>query len=210
MFITFEGLDGSGKTTIVDKLRDFLAQNYSHLSFVFTREPGGCGLKEAEKIREVILDKENEIDPMSEAVLFAASRRLHLEKIIWPSLKEGKIVICDRYIDSSIAYQGAGKQIGVEKVRALNEIVIENTYPNATFLFDISAQEARKRLLAKTNHSDDRMEMNKIDFFTRTYDAYHDLAKQEPNRYYIIDATKSVEEVFEQVKIEIIKLLNNK
>ncbi|MGZ9413616.1 dTMP kinase [Mycoplasma sp. 480] len=207
MFITFEGLDGSGKSTILEKLKKYFKENYSNLSFVYTREPGGNNLKEAEKIREIILDPTNSIDAMSEAVLFAASRRLHLEKIIWPSLKENKIVICDRYVDSSIAYQGAGQLIGTNKIKELNDIVINGTYPNYTFLFDLSPEESRKRLISQNNHCDDRIEKNALEFFQRVYDSYHQMAKSDSKRYIIIDASKSVETVFEQVKNKIDKIL---
>lgn len=208
MFITFEGVDGSGKSTIIQKLKIYLLEKYSNLNFIFTREPGGDNLKEAEKIRELILDKDNNFDPMTEAILFLASRRLHLEQIIWPALKENKIVICDRYIDSSVAYQGAGKGIGVKKIKDLNDLITENTQPKYTFLFDLPMKEAEKRLFSFNKGNADRMEKNNQAFFETVYECYKDLAAKENDRFIVINASQEVEDVFREVKIHIDMILS--
>ncbi|MGL5733188.1 MAG: dTMP kinase [Metamycoplasmataceae bacterium] len=146
MFITFEGLDNSGKTTAIKKLAEYLKENNMDSNFLFTREPGGNGLKEAEVIREFVLSPEYDIDPMSEALLYLVSRRMHLTKIIEPALKQGKTVICDRFIDSSLAYQGAGRNLGIDKIRKLNEIVTDKKRPDLTFFIKVSAKESMNRL----------------------------------------------------------------
>lgn len=207
MFITFEGLDGTGKTTIINKLKEFLPKHFPNYEFVFTREPGGNDLIEAEQIRKMILDPNNHIDPLSEAVLFTASRSIHLNRIIRPALEKQKIVICDRFVDSSLAYQGSGQNIGVEKIKKLNDLIVGDTNPNFTFFFHLSPAEARKRLISQDNHSADRIERNTLDFFERVYKCYLDLAKQEPNRFINIDVNQSVEVVFENVKTKIISCL---
>ncbi|WP_338044330.1 dTMP kinase [Mycoplasma nasistruthionis] len=114
MFISFEGLDGSGKTTITHKLEAAMQSLYPHLNVIWTREPGGTNIKEAEKIREIILDKDHELSPVAEALLYSASRRIHLEKVIWPALKNNDFVICDRYVDSFFAYQGYARNLGID------------------------------------------------------------------------------------------------
>lgn len=197
MFITFEGADGSGKTTIISKLSERLKKEFPNLDLLLTREPGGKDLREAEKIREIILDSNNKFSPVVEAILYSASRRIHLEKVIWPALKNNKIVICDRYIDSFYAYQGFARDLGLDYVQNLTNLVINNTIPDLTFFFDISPTESQKR---RENNRliHDRLEQESIDFHQKVYDGYLTLAKQEPKRFIIIDATQSIEQVLEQ------------
>ncbi|WP_027332680.1 dTMP kinase [Mycoplasmopsis gallinarum] len=197
MFITFEGADGSGKTTIISKLAEKLKKEFPNLDLLLTREPGGKDLREAEKIREIILDSNNKFSPVVEAILYSASRRIHLEKVIWPALKNNKIVICDRYIDSFYAYQGFARDLGLDYVQNLTNLVIDNTIPDLTFFFDISPTESQKR---RENNRliHDRLEQESIDFHQKVYDGYLTLAKQEPKRFIIIDATQSIEQVLEQ------------
>ncbi|MGY5139510.1 dTMP kinase [Mycoplasmopsis gallinarum] len=197
MFITFEGADGSGKTTIISKLSEKLKKEFPNLDLLLTREPGGKDLREAEKIREIILDSNNKFSPVVEAILYSASRRIHLEKVIWPALKNNKIVICDRYIDSFYAYQGFARDLGLGYVQNLTNLVINNTIPDLTFFFDISPTESQKR---RENNRliHDRLEQESIDFHQKVYDGYLTLAKQEPKRFIIIDATQSIEKVLEQ------------
>ncbi|OAB48682.1 dTMP kinase [Mycoplasmopsis gallinarum] len=197
MFITFEGADGSGKTTIISKLSEKLKKEFPNLDLLLTREPGGKDLREAEKIREIILDSNNKFSPVVEAILYSASRRIHLEKVIWPALKNNKIVICDRYIDSFYAYQGFARDLGLDYVQNLTNLVINNTIPDLTFFFDISPTESQKR---RENNRliHDRLEQESIDFHQKVYDGYLTLAKQEPKRFIIIDATQSIEQVLEQ------------
>ena len=153
MFITLEGPEGSGKTTAVEtavkKLEELGYQ------IVRTREPGGTPI--SEEIRNVILDKKNtSMDSRTEALLYAASRRQHLVEKVWPALKEGKIVICDRYLDSSLAYQGGARGLGIDNVLNINLFATENTWPDLTLLFDIKPEEGLKRIAANASrrHSD--------------------------------------------------------
>lgn len=199
MFITFEGPDGSGKTTQINKLVEFLEE--SNIPFVFTREPGTQHSKASEKIREILIDKENEIPPLTEAMLFAADRKMHLEQVILPALKENKLVICDRYVDSSLAYQGAGRQLGIEKIRLLNEIAIENKYPDYTFFFDLKPVDSKLRINNRAE-SRDRFELSGESFNERVYQGYLDVIKLFPERFVVIDASKPIDEVFEQLKKE--------
>ncbi|MGL5591740.1 MAG: dTMP kinase [Metamycoplasmataceae bacterium] len=198
MFITFEGLDNSGKTTAIKKLSEYLKENNLDSNFVFTREPGGNGLKEAEFIREFVLSPEYDIDPMSEALLYLVSRRMHLTKIIEPALKQGKIVICDRFIDSSLAYQGAGRNLGIDKVKKLNEIVTDNIKPNVTFFIKLSAEESIKRL-SKQKDSLDRLEKNEIEFYQKIEKGYDQIINNDKKRFIIIDGSRDIEEVANQV-----------
>ncbi|MGL5617789.1 MAG: dTMP kinase [Metamycoplasmataceae bacterium] len=209
MFITFEGLDNSGKTTAIKKLFEYLKENNMESNFVFTREPGGNGLKEAEFIREFVLSPEYDIDPMSEALLYLVSRRMHLTKIIEPAIKEGKIVICDRFIDSSLAYQGAGRNLGIDKIRRLNEIVTDKKRPDLTFFIKVSAKESRNRL-SKQKTTLDRLEKNEIEFYERIANGYDQVINNDKKRFIIIDGSLSIEEIGNQVINEFKKFMKNK
>lgn len=198
MFITFEGIDGSGKSTVLKEVAKWIATKYPHISFITTREPGGANLKEAEAIRSIILDPQNNISPMTEAILFAASRRLHLEKIIWPALASNKIVICDRYIDSSLAYQGGASNLGLDKIAALNDLISDKTYPDLTLFFVLDPHESRNRLNL-SGQSNDRIEEKSLTFFKKVDYTYHQLAQQYPQRYVLVDAAASMGHVLTQV-----------
>lgn len=205
MFITFEGLDGSGKTTLINMLVEYIKENYSNIHYILTREPGGKDIKMAEKIRQLILSKESELSPKSEALLYSASRRIHLEKVIWPALKKNNLVLCDRYIDSFYAYQGFGRDLGIQYVEEITELIIEKTYPDITVFFDINPEESKKRRL--TNRLfDDRMEDESDEFHKKIYLGYQFLIEREPKRFIVVDATKSIEDVFNQM---IEKILSN-
>lgn len=143
MFITFEGPEGSGKTSAANEvIRILVARGYDVL---YTREPGGTPI--AEEIRNIILDKKNTaLDARAEALLYAASRRQHLVEKVWPALKEGKIVISDRFLDSSLAYQGAARKIGIENVLNINLFATEGTFPDLTLLFDITPERGLERI----------------------------------------------------------------
>ena len=142
MFITFEGLDASGKTSAIQGLKTHLFTNYPNLEFVFTREPGGNNLAVAEKIRDLILDTQNNIDPFSEALLYLTGRNIHIEQVIKPALAAKKVIICDRYIDSSIVYQGHARNLGMAKIEQLNLMVADNVLPKYTFYFAVEPQTA--------------------------------------------------------------------
>ena len=192
MFITLEGPEGSGKTTAVEAaVKALEAKGYQ---IVRTREPGGTPI--AEQIRNVILDKANtNMDPRTEALLYAASRRQHLVEKVWPALKEGKIVICDRYLDSSLAYQGGARGLGVENILNVNLFATENTFPDLTLLFDITPEEGLKRISANANREVNRLDLEKLEFHHKVRNTFLELAKRYPDRYVIIDASKSREEV---------------
>ena len=204
MFITFEGPEGSGKTTVSNIIEKRL-EDIGH-QVVHTREPGGTPI--AEQIRNIILDKANTmLDARAEALLYAASRRQHLVEKVWPALKEGKIVICDRYIDSSLAYQGGARNLGVENVLSINMFATEGTFPDMTLLFDITPEEGLKRIAANANREVNRLDLEKIEFHKLVRNTFLELAKQYKDRYVIIDASKPLDEVVENTWKEILKKL---
>ena len=159
-----------------------------------TREPGGTPI--SEQIRNVILDKGNTaMDPRTEALLYAASRRQHLVEKVWPALKEGKIVICDRYLDSSLAYQGGARGLGIDNVLALNQFATDGFYPDLTLLFDLDPQVGLDRINSNANREVNRLDLEKLEFHNKVRNTFLDLAKRYPDRFVIIDASKSQEEV---------------
>ena len=192
MFITLEGPEGSGKTTAVDAACKALeAKGYQ---IVRTREPGGTPI--AEQIRNVILDKSNtSMDARTEALLYAASRRQHLVEKVWPALKEGKIVICDRYLDSSLAYQGGARGLGIENVLNINLFATENTWPDLTLLFDIDPKIGLSRINKNADREVNRLDLEKLEFHKKVRQTFLDLAARFPERYVIIDASKTIDEV---------------
>ena len=193
MFITIEGPEGSGKTSVANKICETLEQE--GYSLIHTREPGGTPI--AEQIREVILNKENTaLDPRSEALLYAASRRQHLVEKVWPALKEGKIVICDRYLDSSLAYQGGARGLGIDNILNINSFATENTFPDLTLLFDIEPSKGLERIAKNKNREVNRLDLEKIDFHNKVRNTFLELAKKYSDRYVIIDASKSFDEVY--------------
>ena len=193
MFITIEGPEGSGKTSVANKICKTLEQE--GYSLIHTREPGGTPI--AEQIREVILNKENTaLDPRSEALLYAASRRQHLVEKVWPALKEGKIVICDRYLDSSLAYQGGARGLGIDNILNINSFATENTFPDLTLLFDIEPSKGLERIAKNKNREVNRLDLEKIDFHNKVRNTFLELAKKYSDRYVIIDASKSFDEVY--------------
>ena len=192
MFITLEGPEGSGKTTAVDYAVSKLEE--MGYKIVRTREPGGTPI--AEQIRNVILDKANTaMDERTEALLYAASRRQHLVEKVWPALKEGKIVICDRYLDSSLAYQGGARGLGVENILNVNNFATEGTFPDLTLLFDIDPKVGLARIAANANREFNRLDLEKLDFHNKVRNTFLELAKRYPERFIVIDASKSREEV---------------
>ncbi len=195
MFISFEGPDGSGKSTVSKLVKEKLEKD--GISLILTREPGGS--KIAEQIRNVILDKENTaLDARAEALLYAASRRQHLVETIIPALKEGKLVLCDRFVDSSLAYQGGGRNLGVDEVLNLNLFATENIFPDYTLFFNISPEEGIKRLSNDKQRVADRLDLESENFHDKVYDTFIELSKRFKDRYIIIDATKSLDEVVEE------------
>ncbi|MDU5976575.1 MAG: dTMP kinase [Finegoldia magna] len=201
MFITFEGPDGSGKSTIIQKVYDYLIEN--NYDVIKTREPGGSPI--AEKIRNLILDTENtEMGYRTEALLYAASRAQHVEETILPALNENKIVLCDRFLISSLAYQGVGRDLGIENVRKINEFAINGVFPDFVLFFDVDPITTLKR--KSSLDTADRLEKEGNNFHERVYNGYKEILNSEKN-IEIIDATQSVEDVFNQC-IKVLKRRN--
>ncbi len=205
LFITFEGGEGSGKTTLIKALEKKLSE--MNIGYLVTREPGGSTI--AEEIRSIILDKKNTMmDPRTEALLYAASRRQHLAEIVLPALKEGKLVLCDRYLDSSLAYQGYARGIGIDEVYAINEFAIDQTMPDMTFFLDLKPEEGLKRIVLHRSDEVNRLDLENISFHHKVYDAYRILLKKYPERILSIDASLSVEEETEIVLSHLLKKMN--
>ena len=206
LFVTFEGPEGSGKTTIINMLTDYLVEQ--GIEVVHTREPGGSAI--AEQIRDVILDKNNTtMDPRTEALLFAASRRQHLVEKVIPALKAGKVVICDRFIDSSLAYQGKGRNLGIDNVYDINLFATDGLLPDLTLLFDIDVEKGLERVFKDKDREVNRLDVAKVEFHKLVRSGYLEVAKKYPERIKIIDASKSVEEVFNDTKEIVLKCLKN-
>lgn len=207
MFITFEGPEGSGKTSVIKNVYDYLTKRGYEI--ILTREPGGTPI--AEEIRNVILDKKNtNLDARAEALLYAASRRQHLVEKVWPALKEGKIVLCDRFLDSSLAYQGGARGIGVEEILNVNLFATEGFYPDLTFLLDIEPSLGLKRIASNKNREVNRLDLEKIEFHNKVRQTFLDLAKKYEDRYVIIDASKSLDEVNKNVEEAVARRLKEK
>ncbi len=196
-FITIEGPDGAGKTSVVQALVAKLqAEGVSEI--VMTREPGG--IKIAEQIRRVILDVENtEMDARTEALLFAASRRQHLVEKILPALEAGKLVICDRFVDSSMAYQGVARNIPTELIWEINHFAIEDHLPDLTFLIDVPAEVGLERIYqAKGQRQFDRLDQEDVSFHNLVREAFLSFEK-ETERIVLIDGTQTIEKVMESI-----------
>lgn len=212
LFITVEGPDGAGKSTLVRELKKRLQEELT-VPLVTTREPGGSDI--AEDIRAVIIDPENkEMDARTEALLFAASRRQHIKETISPALERDEVVLCDRFVDSSIAYQGAGRKLGVDEVATLNEFATENLTPDLTLYLDVDAQEGLNRIGHKnSNRRKDRLEMEEVSFHNRVREAYQLLLNENPDRMQFIDATNNPDSVLSdawgivQTKLQTFNLL---
>lgn len=199
-FITFEGPEGSGKTTIMKAVADKLQQDYK---IVMTREPGG--VKTGEKIRELLLDGDA-MDERTEALLFAASRREHLVGKVMPALENGNIVLCDRYIDSSLAYQGYARGIGISEVKSINEFAIDNMYPDVTIYLDVSVEVGRQRIV-ENQRVQNRLDLESVNFHEKVVEGYKKIIHNESERFIIIDAEKSIDEVVNDTYNSIIKYL---
>lgn len=198
-FITFEGPEGSGKTTIIKMVGKWLI-NELHKECLITREPGGIGISES--IRSIILDKNNtNMDPLAEVLLYMASRRQHLIEKVIPSLNEGKIVLCDRFIDSSVAYQGSARGIEVETVNALNNLVIEKYKPDLTIYLDVEPEIGLNRIKENSRETN-RLDLENLEFHKKVREGYLSIKEE---RFIVIDANRSIDEVFENVK----KILRN-
>ena len=189
MFITFEGTDGTGKTTQIMYLKEYFEAQGREV--VITREPGGMPV--AEKIREMLLDKSNVMDDVTEAYLYAAARAEHVRGVVLPALRAGKVVLCDRYLDSSVAYQGYGRELGVEFVRSINAQAVGDCLPDRTYLLVLEAADAERRVVSRGEK--DRMESAGDAFNRRVAKGFLSIAKQEPERVMIVNAGQEREQI---------------
>lgn len=194
MFITIEGPEGSGKSSVTKKVVERLEKE--GFEVVMTREPGGTPI--AEEIRNVILDKKNTaMDPITEALLYAASRRQHLVEKVWPLSKAGKIVISDRFLDSSLAYQGGARNLGIDKILAMNMFATDGYFPDLTLLFDIDPRIGLARIAANKNREVNRLDLEKIEFHDNVRKTFLSLAERFKDRFVVLDASKTFDEVVE-------------
>lgn len=197
LFITFEGADGCGKTTQIKLAAEYL-KNKGY-DVILTREPGAKGL--GEKLREILLNYDGIVSDRCESFLFLADRAQHIDTIVVPAVDAGKIVLCDRHIDSTVAYQGYGRGQDIEQINKLNMIATNNRKPDLTIVFDIDVETSMSRVGSEK----DRMESSGTEFFNKVRHGYLEIAKQEPQRVRVLDAAKSIEEIHESV----IKLINS-
>ncbi|WP_127849391.1 dTMP kinase [Lacticaseibacillus hulanensis] len=198
-FITFEGPDGAGKDSVLDAIVPELRAQLGD-KLVVTREPGGDPI--AEQIRDVILDPQNTaMDDRTEALLYAASRRQHLQDVVEPALARGAVVLCDRFVDSSVAYQGAGRQIGEQAVFDLNQFATNGLQPDLTVYLDVPSEVGLARIEQHRKDTQyDRLDQEELTFHKRVRAAYQRLAKANPQRIVTIDATKPLNQVIDDVR----------
>lgn len=202
LFLTLEGVDGCGKSTQLAFLTEYLKQK--GLDVLLTREPGGCAI--SEQVREILLSPENKaMSAETEMLLYAAARAQHIAEKILPALEAGKVVLCDRYLDSSIAYQGYGRELGEARVRQINWYAIERCMPDATFLFLLEVDRSFERI-RQGRESKDRLEQESRGFFERVDFGFHALAQQE-ERIRVIDAARSVEQVWAELREKVDEVL---
>jgi dTMP kinase len=194
MFITFEGTEGSGKTTQLKKLAAHLG------TVVVTKEPGGT--PSADRIRAILLDTTSHLDPIAELFLFAASRRQHVIEVIRPALQAGKVVLCDRFTDATLAYQGFGRMLNLDQLRMLNDWATDSLHPDLTLVFDLPEElgltRARHRN-ERATRDEGRFEAEDLRFHRRVREGYLALATAEPERFVVIDATGSIDDVYERM-----------
>lgn len=191
LFITFEGGDGCGKTTQIKLLEEYLKnKGYETL---LTREPGAKGL--GEKIREILLNYDGEVSPRCESFLFLADRAQNIDCIVKPALEKGVIVICDRHTDSSVAYQGYGRGLDIDRINMLNNLATSGLKPDLTIVLDVDVETSQ----ARVGSQKDRMESAGIEFFKRVRQGYLEIAKKEPERVKVVDSTQSIEDIHKKV-----------
>jgi len=202
-FITFEGGEGTGKTTQINRLAQAISE--AGHKVVTTREPGGT--KEAEYIRDLLVQRDGgKWTPLSEALLLFAARSIHVERVIKPALEQGSVVICDRFTDSTRAYQGFGRELGLEKIEDLNTLVLDGFSPDRTIILDIDPEEglarSERRLAAESlniKQTEDRFEKMELDFHNRLRNGFLDIAKNDPDRCTVFDATRSLDDIAAEI-----------
>lgn len=196
LFITIEGPDGAGKTTVMNELFPIL-QRTMKKEIIRTREPGGSQI--AERIRKIILDPAHEeMDERTEALLYAAARRQHLIEVILPNLEKGNVILCDRFVDSSLAYQGSGRRIGVDKIAQINEFATEGLSPDFTLYLDIDSDEGLRRIARNRSGQVDRLELEGLEFHQRVRHSYLKLAEANPERIHTINAKQGIQVVVDE------------
>ena len=204
-FITFEGVEGCGKTTQIKLLAELLAAR--GISTVLTREPGGCPI--ADKIRAILLDAENKaLSPLAELMLYAAARAQHVTEVISPALESGKIVLCDRFCDATVAYQSFGRGIDRSVIDSLNSHACQGVTPDLTVLVDCDPvtglERARLRIEASSGPREERFELEALAFHHRVRAGYLHLAAQEPHRFMIINGSETIEEIFAAISSQVV------
>jgi len=205
-FIVFEGGEGSGKSIQVEILASHLREE--GYTVTVTREPGGTRI--GEQIRAITHNSENvDLDAVAESYLMAASRAQHVRELIEPALVAGKVVVCDRFVDSSIAYQGYGRKLGGDTIRILNELAVDGAIPDMSIVLDVSPSLGLDRR-ARGVKMKDRLDLQQKDFYDRVYQGYVTLAKKDPERYVIIDSSKPIEDVAGNVWKAVKKALDNR
>lgn len=192
LFITFEGIDGCGKSTQLNLLAIYLKEKGYEV--VITREPGAKGL--GEKLRDILLNYDGEVSSNCEAFLFLADRAQHIDTLVKPAVEAGKIVLCDRHTDSTLAYQGYGRGVDLKQLKMLNNIATSGFKPDLTFVFDVDVETGFSRV-GKTQ---DRMESAGIEFFEKTRKGYLEIAESEPSRVKLLSGLDTIENIFEGVK----------
>lgn len=204
LFVSFEGPEGAGKTTIIDMLiEDLKKEGFQAIS---TREPGGIEI--AEQIREVILNKNNTaMDARTEALLYAAARRQHLVEKVKPALEAGNVLLCDRFIDSSLAYQGFARGLGIDEVLSINQFAIEDMMPRVTFYFDLDPKIGLERIHKNDGREVNRLDLEKIEFHQKVREGYLIVADRYPERIVKIDASRPLQQVFDEAKGKLKQIL---
>ena len=198
LFITFEGADGCGKTTQIELLDKYLREKGRKT--LLTREPGANGL--GVKLREILLNYDGDVSPRCESFLFLADRAQHVDCIIKPALEEGKIILCDRHTDSTVAYQGYGRGLDLSRINMLNDIATGGLKPDLTIVFDVDVETSMKRV----GKEKDRMESAGVGFFNRVREGYLEIAKKEPERVKIINSSDTIENIHKKV-VELVEQL---
>ncbi|NME83958.1 dTMP kinase [Clostridium sp. SM-530-WT-3G] len=207
LFVVFEGGEGTGKTTAIDSIYEWIKEQ--GIECVKTREPGG--IKIAEEIRQVILNKDNTaMDGRTEALLYAAARRQHLIEKVIPALERGAVVLCDRFVDSSLAYQGYARNLGIEEVMSINKFAIDEYMPDISILFDLDPRVGLERISINKNREVNRLDLEKIDFHEKVREGYNTVYNANKDRIVKINAEKSKEEVLVDIENILAPILEKK
>lgn len=201
-FITFEGPDGSGKSTVIRHIYDYLK---SSREVIVTREPGGIPV--SEKIRDIVL--EDDMDSRTEALLFAASRSQHLVEKVLPALEAGSIVLCDRFIDSSLVYQGYARGIGIDSIQEINAFAIRGRMPDLTIYLKVDAETGLSRI-TENKRNENRLDKESIDFHNKVVLGYNELSENNPERIKVVNANQDLDKVIQDVIIQVDKFLTKR